>query len=167
MAVMIKTAIIAFIYYIVFANAQQVTIPLNDSSIYTTSISSGDLQHYYFSASAVRSLLALDKRAVPNVYLTLATCSQPVAPSGFQGEVPSLEMYLSTSSENTLPGPGAGSTMVNDSYPGWLGWTNTEEEIWIGIVAPTLTDNWTGNWTYEIAVSTQRKLLLDIQKEGD
>lgn len=142
--------------------AQQTTTPLNDSQIYTSSISSGGLQHYYFSAATLQKRFAsalqphLDKRAPSVAYLSLTSCSQPAAPAGYEGDIPSLDMYISTSNDNTLPGPNQGQ-MANDSYPGRLSWQGEISELWIGVVAPTLTNDWEGNWTFQIAISTQRK----------
>ena len=140
------------------AVAQQVTIPLNNSIIATAAIESGDLQHFYFSASST-SLLdrrRLATRDVPNLFLTLTSCSQPTPPANYEGEIPSLDVFLSTSEDNTLPGPSQG-LLVNDTLFGRVAWENTEpiSKLWIGVVAPTLTENWNGNWTFQIAVSTE------------
>lgn len=156
------TLLLQLLRFVALSVAQQTTTPLNDSQIYTSTISSGGLQHYYFSASTLQKRLAsafqphLDKRAPSIAYLSLTSCSQPTAPSGYEGEVPSLDMYISTSSSNTLPGPNQGQ-MTNDSYPGRLSWQGEISELWIGVVAPTLTDDWQGTWTFQIAISTQRK----------
>lgn len=150
-------------WYALATTAQpSVTVQLNNSQILSTAIASGDLQHYYFSSSSssASSLLShITERDPSSLYLSLTACSQPAAPSNYQGEVPSLDIYLSFSSDNALPGPGNGA-IVNDSIPGRIDWQkdNFQSDIWIGVVAPTLTDNWTGNWTYEIAVSTERML---------
>ncbi|CDH59753.1 calcium channel subunit mid1 [Lichtheimia corymbifera JMRC:FSU:9682] len=134
----------------------QTTVQLNDSQMWSASIASGDLQHYYFDAAAQRSL-GLQESEAKRVYLTLTSCSQPIAPGNYEGEVPSLNMFISTSSEETtLPGPSHG-TMVNDTNLGRISWNSGDQvqNVWIGVVAPTLTDNWSGNWTYQIAISTQ------------
>lgn len=136
----------------------QTTVQLNDSQMWSASIASGDLQHYYFDAAAQRSL-GLQESEAKRVYLTLTSCSQPIAPGNYEGEVPSLNMFISTSSEETtLPGPSHG-TMVNDTNLGRISWNSGDQvqNVWIGVVAPTLTDNWSGNWTYQIAISTQGK----------
>ncbi|ORY93463.1 stretch-activated Ca2+-permeable channel component-domain-containing protein [Syncephalastrum racemosum] len=157
-------------YALATAAQSSVTVQLNNSQILSTAIASGDLQHYYFSSSssssaAAPSLLShITERAPSSLYLSLTACSQPTAPSNYQGEVPSLDIYLSFSSDNALPGPGNGA-IVNDSIPGRIDWRKDDfqSDVWIGVVAPTLTDNWTGNWTYEIAVSTDQSMhpLLD------
>jgi hypothetical protein len=69
---------------------------------------------------------------------------------------------VSTSSGNTLPGPDHGIT-VEDSLNGLTKWTsdNQTAEIWISVGAPTLpAGSWTGNWTFEISASTNRKKTL-------
>ncbi|KAI8144396.1 stretch-activated Ca2+-permeable channel component-domain-containing protein [Fennellomyces sp. T-0311] len=158
---------ILFILCAALAVAQQVTVPLNDSAITTAAIGSGDLQHFYFSASS-NSLLdrrRLARRDVPNLFLTLTSCSQPTPPPNYEGEIPSLDVFLSTSADNTLPGPSQG-LLVNDTKFGRVAWENTQPiaNLWIGVVAPTLTENWNGNWTFQIAVSTEEwvhPLLVD------
>ncbi|KAF7727501.1 stretch-activated cation channel mid1 [Apophysomyces ossiformis] len=133
------------------------TIQLNDSVVFTRTLSSGELHHFYFAAggSSIHKRadpFQLVKRELP-VYLTLTSCTQPTPPSNFQGVIPSLELFLSNSSDTTLPGPSRGMR-VNDTHPGRIAWTSNANEIWIGVVAPTLNNNWSGNWTYEIAIST-------------
>ncbi|KAI7878133.1 hypothetical protein K492DRAFT_171060 [Lichtheimia hyalospora FSU 10163] len=137
--------------------------------MWSASIASGDLQHYYFEAA--HGLSGLQESEAKSVYLTLTSCSQPTAPGNYEGEVPSLNMFISTSSEETtLPGPSQG-TMVNDTKLGRIAWNSGDqvENVWIGVVAPTLTDNWSGNWTYQIAVSTQgwmHPILADSGSSG-
>ncbi|KAI9255200.1 stretch-activated Ca2+-permeable channel component-domain-containing protein [Phascolomyces articulosus] len=147
---------------------QQVTVPLNDSIIHNAAIGSGDLQHYYFSAGST-SLFdrrrSLARRDVPNLFLTLTTCSQPTPPPNYEGDIPSLDVFVSISNDNTLPGPSQG-LLVNNTKFGRVAWENDNplNDLWIGVVAPTLTENWNGNWTFEIAVSTEEwvhPLLLD------
>ncbi|KAI9320418.1 stretch-activated Ca2+-permeable channel component-domain-containing protein [Dichotomocladium elegans] len=137
----------------------QITVQLNNSRIVPGIIGSGDLQHYFFSAS---TLPLLDRRspqarAVSHVFLTLTICSQPMPPASYEGQVPSLDIFLSTSSANTLPGPNQG-VRVNDTMLGRIAWESDMpvSDLWIGVVAPTLTQNWVGNWTYQLAVSTQQ-----------
>ncbi|KAI7855879.1 stretch-activated Ca2+-permeable channel component-domain-containing protein [Circinella umbellata] len=144
---------------VVIKAQQQVTVPLNNSVIYDASIGSGDLQHYYFSAAAT-SLLdrrrSLARRDVPKLFLTLTSCSQPSPPPNYEGDIPSLDVFLSMSNDNTLPGPSQG-LLVNNTKFGRVAWENDNpiSDLWIGVVAPTLTENWTGNWTFEIAVATE------------
>ncbi|OAD70369.1 hypothetical protein PHYBLDRAFT_148909 [Phycomyces blakesleeanus NRRL 1555(-)] len=146
----------------VFAQAP-ITIQLNNSQIISLSIDSGDLQHFYFPVETA-TILALStihdsftKRDISPIYLTLTSCSQPTPPDNYQGQVPSLDVFLSLSNDNTLPGPSNGIP-VNGSFGGRTSWEgdSTFPKVWIGVVAPTLNDHWTGSWTFEIGISTQQ-----------
>ncbi|CAO3597089.1 unnamed protein product [Absidia cylindrospora] len=104
----------------------------------------------------------LTKRAPPTenviIYLTLTSCSQPIPPPNYNGEIPSIDIYLSTVNSNKLPGPTnhQNNNTVDDTLPGRISWQGGDHltELWIGVAAPTLTPGWTGEWTYELAVST-------------
>ncbi|ORZ12650.1 stretch-activated Ca2+-permeable channel component-domain-containing protein, partial [Absidia repens] len=92
------------------------------------------------------------------IYLTLTSCSQPIPPPNYNGEIPSIDIYLSTVNTNKLPGPTnhQNNNTVDDTLPGRISWQGGDHltELWIGVAAPTLTPGWTGEWTYELAVST-------------
>lgn len=154
----------------------QSTQPLVNHQILSSNITSSGQQHFYFNPSTSagltkRGLLTLtttDNDHVPwtkrdpttTFYLTLTSCSQPSPPPNYQGEIPSIDLYLSTVSSNTLPGPThhQNNNTVDDTLPGRISWQgNNVPELWIGVAAPTLTAAWTGQWTYELAISTQRK----------
>ncbi|KAI8092956.1 stretch-activated Ca2+-permeable channel component-domain-containing protein [Halteromyces radiatus] len=94
-----------------------------------------------------------------SVYLTLTSCSQPSPPSNYQGDIPSIDLYLSKASSNTLPGPtnNQNNDTVDDTKPGRISWQGDHiSDLWIGVVAPTLTTGWTGQWTYELGISTNQ-----------
>lgn len=174
---MIQSSLFIFIVLILFfsirADAQS-TQPLVNHQILSSNITSSGQQHFYFNPSTTpgftkRSLLTLtDSDHAPwtkrdpttTFYLTLTSCSQPSPPPNYQGEIPSIDLYLSTVNSNTLPGPThhQNNNTVDDTLPGRISWHgNTVPELWIGVAAPTLTAAWTGQWTYELAISTQRK----------
>lgn len=92
------------------------------------------------------------------IYLTVTVCSQPQPPANYQGLVPPLQVFVSTSSSNSLPGPGVpGTSPIDNPYPGYSSWNSTSSptnQMWIGVSAPSLSNGWAGNWTYQLGVST-------------
>lgn len=152
----ISVLIVIFIYYSINVFAQTTTTPLSNNQILSNSIAAGKYNYYYFSIPAQNRLFS--KRVLPNIYLSTSTCSQPRPPSTFHDVVPSINMYISTSADNTLPGPDNGIA-VDDSLNGLSTWSsnNSATQIWIAVGATSLPNTWTGNWTYEIGVSTSRK----------
>ncbi|KAI8070648.1 stretch-activated Ca2+-permeable channel component-domain-containing protein [Gilbertella persicaria] len=94
----------------------------------------------------------------PIIYLTTTTCSQPQS-SDFNEQVPPLQVYVSTSSSNKLPGPHQGITVEN-GLNGLTQWQSdgTSSQLWIAVGAPPLQGSWTGNWTFEIGVSTHQPM---------
>lgn len=96
--------------------------------------------------------------SIETIYLTVTVCSQPQPPANYQGLVPPLQVFVSTSSSNSLPGPGVpGTSPIDNPYPGYSSWNSTSSptnQMWIGVSAPSLSEGWTGNWTYQLGVST-------------
>lgn len=154
--------IIAILYYCLFhiTDAQSPpssTTQLINNQVVSSSIIPGTYNYYYFSVSATSQVFG--KRDLPTIYLSTTTCSQPQSPSSVHTTVSPLNLFVSTSPDNTLPGPNHGIT-VEDSLKGLTKWMsdNQTAEIWISVGAPTLpTGSWTGNWTFEIGASTNRK----------
>ncbi|RUS21475.1 stretch-activated Ca2+-permeable channel component-domain-containing protein [Endogone sp. FLAS-F59071] len=99
-----------------------------------------------------------------NLFITLTTCSQPTGGSGSPG---ALQLYVSNSSQNSLPGPQASPQVSTSNDPtrdggifaGFLSISlplSQASSVWIGVSAPQLQgQGWTGNWTYQLGVSTQ------------
>lgn len=116
------------------------------------------------SASATASLQTHAHLLLPRagtiaaIYLTVTVCSQPQPPSNYEGYVPPLQVFVSTTSSNSLPGPNVpGTSPLNTTYPGYIAWNSTfspTTQLWVGISAPALAAGWTGNWTYQIGTST-------------
>ncbi|KAI9485433.1 MAG: stretch-activated Ca2+-permeable channel component-domain-containing protein [Benjaminiella poitrasii] len=139
--------------------AQTITTQLKDNQILTSSISAGSYNYYYFSTTLTNQLFR--KRDQPTIHLSIAACTQPTSPPHFNDLVPSLEVYISSSNRNTLPGPSDGN-IANNSLHGLVTWASNDQtsEIWIAVGGPKLTGAWTGNWTYEIGVSTNQFMHL-------
>lgn len=160
-----KIHLFSFVLYILYSchsnhvYAQSTTTQLTNNQIISSSVAINGYNYYYFSVSATGRLFS--KRDLPTIRLSTTICNQPTAPADFHDTVPPLNVYVSTSNSNTLPGPG-NSAAVEDSSNGLIQWQsdNQTSEIWIAVAAPALTGAWTGNFTYEIGVSTTRKQQL-------
>ncbi|KAI8578090.1 hypothetical protein K450DRAFT_248974 [Umbelopsis ramanniana AG] len=96
--------------------------------------------------------------SIAAIYLTVTVCSQPQPPSSYEGFVPPLQVFVSTTSTNSLPGPNVPETSpLNTTYSGFTSWNSTlspTTQLWVGVSAPALANGWTGNWTYQIGTST-------------
>lgn len=119
------------------------TIQLQNNQIVSASSTSAEYQHYYFSVPTQIQLLAQKL----NIYLSITSCNQP-----------DLIAFLSTSN-TTEPQNG----IRLDNTNGLITWNSNHSvsEIWVAISANQTKDN-SGQWSYEIAASTQRKLLSFI-----
>ncbi|KAI8641668.1 stretch-activated Ca2+-permeable channel component-domain-containing protein [Parasitella parasitica] len=137
--------------------AQSTTKQLNNNQIVSASVAIHEYNYYYFSVPTTNQLFS--KRDLPTIHLSTTICNQPTAPADSHDTVPPLNLYVSTSISNTLPGPD-NSVAVNDSSYGLIKWTsnNQTSEIWIAVAAPALTGSWVGNYTYEIGVSTSQTM---------
>ncbi|KAA8620530.1 calcium channel subunit Mid1 [Pyrenophora tritici-repentis] len=99
-----------------------------------------------------------------NIWLTANTCKQPMpmgnATAASGRNHPQLVMYVSTSPDNQKPGPGATeNTLTNITGVlfdgGYANFElNTSSDVYIGISAPSLNDDWFGSWHFELAAST-------------
>ncbi|CEP08210.1 hypothetical protein [Parasitella parasitica] len=149
--------------------AQSTTKQLYDNQIVSASVAISGFNYYYFGVSATNQLFS--KRDLPTIHLSTTICKQPAAPADFHDTVPPLNLYVSTSNTNTLPGP-KNSAAVNNSSNGLITWTcdKVTSEIWIAVAAPALTGSWAGNFTYEIGVSTiqtMHPIFINNEKKDD
>lgn len=158
--VLLYLHVLVIIVYATLVLTQTTTL-LENNRILSSSIAAGSYNYYYFSIPAINQVFS--KRALPNIFLSITTCTQPTPPSTFKDAIPSFNVYISLSKGNTLPGPDSGIS-VNDAIHGLTTWTSNgaSSEIWVAVGAPSLPNTWTGNWTYEIGVSTNRKKLIYI-----
>lgn len=92
------------------------------------------------------------------VYVSINTCLQPIY-SGTSDEVrlpPQLSLYVSKSSDNKTPGPD--SNAARQSVIPLVGGfartaVTTSEELYISVHAPEVSDDFEGDWNYELATS--------------
>jgi calcium channel MID1 len=97
------------------------------------------------------------------VWLTANTCRQPM-PNGNATDAmknhPQLVMYVSTSPRNHRPGPDATQdTLTNITGVlfdgGYASFElNATSDVYVGIGAPKLDEDWFGSWHFELAAST-------------
>ncbi|KAI8353310.1 stretch-activated Ca2+-permeable channel component-domain-containing protein [Choanephora cucurbitarum] len=139
----------------------QSTTPISNNQILSSSVSANTYQYFYFTIPSTTQLFR--KRDYPPIHLTVSTCSQPQSSSS--QSIPPVSIYLSTSSANTLPGPGNGIT-VDNSLNGLTSWTSdgTSSQLWIAVGGPSL-ENASGNWTFEIGASINNPLHVVYQNE--
>ncbi|KAH6868857.1 calcium channel subunit Mid1 [Alternaria rosae] len=107
--------------------------------------------------------LAKRQAGSSRVWITANTCRQPM-PNGDAKEArknhPQLVMYVSTSPRNKQPGPDATQdTLTNITGVlfdgGYASFElNTTSDVYIGIGAPKLEEDWFGSWHFELAAST-------------
>ncbi|KAF1834617.1 calcium channel subunit Mid1 [Decorospora gaudefroyi] len=100
---------------------------------------------------------------ISRVWLTANTCRQPLRIGNATEAVknhPQLVMYVSTSSANQKPGPDATeNTLTNITgilfESGYASFQfPTTSDVYIGISAPKLEEDWFGSWHFELAAST-------------
>ena len=92
------------------------------------------------------------------VYISINTCRQPSANGTATNEAPpQLTLYVSTSTRNTKPGPDAKNDLATDPIELDGGFANftlqTDSDVYVGVSAPAVDNNWDGNWHFEIAAS--------------
>lgn len=153
------SVLVVALYYVNSVLTQTTTTQLQNGRIITNSIAPGAYNYYYFSLSATNQLFG--KRAIPSIYLSSTTCSQPLPSATVHDVIPAPYIFISTSKNNPLPGPDNGIA-VDEALHGLSTWKSdgTATEIWIAVGASTLPSTWTGNWTYEIGVSTVGKRIM-------
>ncbi|KAF8981793.1 stretch-activated cation channel mid1 [Entomortierella lignicola] len=90
------------------------------------------------------------------IYISISTCSAPQTTGG--SLCPALTLYYSISASQPLPGPGQSAQGVN-SVTGQEGLIQatiyTDKEVFFSLQAPQLQGTWTGNWSVQVAASSQ------------
>ncbi|KAK3297518.1 stretch-activated Ca2+-permeable channel component-domain-containing protein [Chaetomium fimeti] len=103
--------------------------------------------------------LDVEKRqAGQKVYISANTClqPQPIDPSKTTGAPPQLKLYVSTSPDNTAPGPLADQATQDmfDFKEGAVAYSiTTDREVYIGIYAPD-SETFSGTYNVRITAST-------------
>ncbi|KAK7402953.1 stretch-activated cation channel mid1 [Neonectria punicea] len=91
------------------------------------------------------------------VYISANTCLQPgVIKNGEEIEAPQLNLYISTTNDIQCPGPSKDTSrmkVVEFTEGAVMHSLNATGNIYIGVSAPNITQNYTGVYNYEIAAS--------------
>ncbi|KAF3770696.1 hypothetical protein M406DRAFT_105477 [Cryphonectria parasitica EP155] len=99
----------------------------------------------------------LAKRASSaTVYLSANTCLQPAGNSTTTGTPPQLTLYVSTSTDNTSPGPSADSSQqeVRTFQKGAVMFNlTTSDSVYVGVAASNMSSNFSGIYNVQIAGS--------------
>lgn len=113
------------------------------------------------SSSADNSLYARQDSG-RTVWVSANTCQQPMPGDRASSTgAPQLVLYVSTSAQNQKPGPDSTENLVTNKTGipfdnGYVSFElNTTSDIYIGVSAPALNDNWFGSWHFEVAASTE------------
>lgn len=101
------------------------------------------------------------RQAGSQVFISVNTCRQPIPDTPIMiDDPPQLKLYISTSTNNQKPGPGATNdlatqpiTFVNGSAQFML---QANSDVYIGVEAPKLTQGWEGSFSFEVAASTDQ-----------
>ncbi|EON69664.1 hypothetical protein W97_08916 [Coniosporium apollinis CBS 100218] len=89
------------------------------------------------------------------VYISINVCQQPASNGTTTAEAPQLTMYVSTSEQNTKPGPDKRELQANIPLAeGFAQHTvNATGAVYIGVHEPDLPSGLSGAWNYEITAS--------------
>lgn len=95
------------------------------------------------------------------VWVSANTCRQPLPGNNASSTgAPQLTLYVSTSAQNQKPGPNSTENLATNKTGipfdnGYVSFeVNATSDVYIGISAPELNENWFGSWYFEIAAST-------------
>lgn len=95
------------------------------------------------------------------VWVSANTCKQPMPGNNASSTgAPQLVLYVSTSTNNQKPGPDSTENLVTNKTGipfdgGYVSFElNTNSDVYIGISAPKLDEDWFGSWHFEVAAST-------------
>lgn len=103
---------------------------------------------------------AIQKRQTGHqVYISVNTCRQPSANGTVSSPPPQLTLYVATS-DNQKPGPDSDQNLVTSPISfdgGFVSFNLTaSSDINIGVYAPPLPPNYSGNYHFEVAASIDR-----------
>lgn len=96
------------------------------------------------------------RQASRRVYISANTCEQPqpIDPSKTTSDPPQLTLYVSTSAENYADP--ASQTLVEFKEGAVMFNLTTDQDVYIGIHAPNITDAFSGIYNFRVAASTDR-----------
>lgn len=98
----------------------------------------------------------LRRQAGSTVYISANTCLQPSSNATTSTEPPQLTLYVSTSSDNTAPGPSADSTLqdvVTFTQGAVMYNLTTSGDVYVGVGASNTSSEFSGIYNVQIAGS--------------
>lgn len=131
-----------------------------------TSLMGGEQEEDVFNDSAEEitgreKILEARQTTGTRVWVSANTCKQPLPGNNASSTgAPQLSLYVSTSAQNQKPGPGSTDNLVTNrtGIPfdgGYISFdVNATSDIYVGVSAPKLNENWFGSWHFEVAAST-------------
>jgi Stretch-activated Ca2+-permeable channel component len=145
---------------------------LSDNSIVPIEILPGTTEYWTFSPS----FLNFTKNYTGStLYITVGACTQPFPKVGLNAteiyakeSPPTLQLYYSTDSANTRPGPHSDATRQNmtELSQGFTSVNITladlKKDVNIAVYAQNITSDWQGSWTYQIGSSTKGMQIKNL-----
>lgn len=112
------------------------------------------------------------RQSAKEVFISANTCMQPQPNSSASSLLaPQLTLYISTSSDNTCPGPGRPGTSqiaIPFTEGAVIFNTSASSDVYIGISAPNVTSQFTGGYNFQVAASTDAYFFsYDDQPNSD
>lgn len=98
----------------------------------------------------------LRKRAARTVYVSANTCLQPSSNSTISNPPPQLTLYVSTSNDNTSPGPAAFETeqdAIEFTQGAVMYNLSTSDDLYVAVGASNMSAEFSGIYNVQIAVS--------------
>ena len=150
------------------ARQSNVSTPLGNNAVVGMDLAPGTTDFWTFSPSLLN---ITDTTNTTTLYITVNTCTQPFPKPGLnatevyaKGELPPLQLYVSTSPANKLPGPSADSSLqtvlqlvagfANVTLPG------VPSDVYISVSALNTSSDWQGSWSYQLGTSTTGRFLM-------
>lgn len=99
---------------------------------------------------------ALGKRAANTVYISANTCLQPSSNSTTSSSPPQLTLYVSTSDDNTSPGPSADATQQDEvtfTQGAVMYNLTTSSTVYVAVGAGNMSSDFSGVYNVQIAGS--------------
>ena len=107
------------------------------------------------------ALEARQASGTKKVWVSANTCKQPLPGNNASSTgAPQLTLYVSTSAQNQKPGPSSTQNLATNKTGipfdnGYISFeVNATSDVYIGISAPKLNEDWYGSWHFEVAAST-------------
>jgi hypothetical protein len=143
-----------------------ISVTLADNAVVGMDINPASATYWTFPGTLLNSTNSTTGNGTA-LYITVSTCTQPAPKAGLNATqvyanstLPVLQLYVSTDSSNTLPGPGSNATLqtVRNLSNGFGNVTleGVSSDVYISVVSQNITSDWQGSWSYQLGTSTKR-----------